>query len=176
MYGQDEWKVKKHGADKRPIWRKLHLATDEATNDIHTVELTTKVVSDREMVKTLLAAIEQSIAKLGGDGAYDQVKVYDQWPRDHMQLLIPPRVNAVIWTHETIIMIQAVGLAEWKRQSGYHRRSKAEMVMFRWKMSFGERLSTRLLKNQQTEIQVKANWLNRFTKLGMPKAVKQQLT
>lgn len=187
VYGEGEWKVKKHGADKRRTWRKLHLATDEATNDIHAVELTTNAVSDGEIVKTLLAAIEQPIAKLGGDGAYDQVKVYEELARRHIQPLIPPRANAVIWTdaagnalihprNEALTKIEAVGLAEWKRQSGYHRRSKAETVMFRWKTSFGERLATRLLANQQTETQVKASCLNRFTKLGMPKAVKQKPT
>lgn len=31
VYGEGEWKVKKHGADKRRTWRKLHLAVDEAT-------------------------------------------------------------------------------------------------------------------------------------------------
>lgn len=187
VYGEGEWKVKKHGADKRRTWRKLHLATDEATNDIYAVELTTNAVSDGEMVKPLLAAIEWPIAKVGGDGAYDQVKVYDHLARRHIQPLIPPRANAVIWTdeagntlihprNETLMKIEAVGLAEWKRQSGYHRRSKAETVMFRWKTSFGERLTTRLLANQQTETQVKTRCLNRFTTLGMPKAVKRPPT
>lgn len=168
---------------RRPGWRKLHLATDEATNDIHAVELTTNAVSDAEMVKPLLADIEQFIAKVGGDGAYDQIKVYDELRSRHIQPLIPPRSNAVIWTdesgndlihprNEALTAIETIGLSAWKQQCGYHRRSKAETAMFRWKMSFGERLSARLLANQQTEAQVKASCLNRFTKLGMPKAVK----
>jgi len=45
--------------------------------------------------------------------------------------------------------------------------------MFRWKTTFGERLSSRLLANQQAEARVKANCLNRFTRLGMPNAVKR---
>ncbi|QJW89236.1 IS5 family transposase [Spirosoma taeanense] len=184
VYGEGEWKVKKHGADKRRTWRKLHLATDEATNTIHAVDLTTNAVSDAEMVKPLLTDVEQLIAKVGGDGAYDQVKVYDELASRHIQPLIPPRANAVIWTDEAGIVlmhsrnellttIKAIGLSAWKRQCGYHRRSKAETAMFRWKTSFGERLSTRLLANQQTEAQIKASCLNRFVKLGMPKAVKQ---
>lgn len=96
VYGEGERKVKKHGAHKRRTWRKLHLATDETTNDIHAVELTTNSVSDGEMIKTLLAAIEQPTAKLGGDGAYDQVKVYVELASLHIQPLIPPRTNAVL--------------------------------------------------------------------------------
>jgi hypothetical protein len=181
------WKVKKHGADKRRTWRKLHLAIDEATNDIHAVELTTNAVSDADMVKPLLGDIEQSVAKVGGDGAYDQIKVYEQLETLLIQPLIPPRVNAVIWIdqagndlvhprNEAIRQIEAVGLTAWKRQCGYHRRSKAETAMFRWKTCFGERLATRLLTHQQTEAQVKAACLNRFTKLGMPRTVKSQPT
>ena len=187
VYGEGEWKVKKHGADKRRTWRKLHLAIDEATNDIHAVELTTNAVSDAEMLKPLLDDIEQSVAKVGADGAYDQLKVYQELETRQIQPLIPPRVNAVIWTdeagndlvhprNEAISQIEAIGLTAWKRQCGYHRRSKAETAMFRWKTSFGERLATRLLTNQQTEAQVKAGCLNRFSKLGMPKTVKRQPT
>ncbi|MVM37053.1 transposase [Spirosoma sp. HMF3257] len=117
------WKVNKHGADKRRTWRKLHLATDEATTDIHAVETTTNAKSDGEMVKTLLAAIKQRTAKLGGDGAYDQVKVYNELASRHIQPLFPPRANAVIWTgeagndlirprNEALMKSEAVGLAE----------------------------------------------------------------
>jgi hypothetical protein len=138
-------------------------------------------------VKPLVAEITYPIAKLSADGAYDQVKVYDELVLRHIAPLILPRSNAVIWTdegcnellhsrNETLTNIGAVSLAEWKRQGGYHRRSKTETAMFRWKMIFGERLSTHSLANQQTEDQVKATCLNRFTKLGMHKAVKRETT
>ena len=184
VYGEGEWKVKKHGADKRRTWRKLHLAIDEATNELHAVELTTNAVSDADMVKPLVADIAYPIARLGGDGAYDQVKVYDELETREIEAVIPPRSNAVIWTDEAgndlvharnkaLTQIESLGLAEWKRHIGYHRRSKAETGMFRWKTTFGERLSTRSLANQQAEARVKASCLNRLTKLGMPRAVKR---
>lgn len=187
VYGEGEWKVRKHGADKRRTWRKLHLAADESTNEIHAVELTTHSVSDAEMVKPLVWAVEWPIGKLSGDGAYDQVKVYDELARHGIQPIIPPRSNAVIWTdqagvelvhprNEALTQIEVVGLAQWKRQIDYHRRSKAETAMYRWKAAFGDRLSARLLVNQQNEAQIKANCLNRFTRLGRPKAVKWEPT
>lgn len=41
VYGEDEWKVKKHGTDvKRRVWRKLHLAVDTDTHEIIAAELT----------------------------------------------------------------------------------------------------------------------------------------
>lgn len=184
VYGEGEWKVKKHGADKRRTWRKLHLVADEATNEIHAVELTTNAVSDGDMVKPLMAGIAYPVSKLSGDGAYDQVKVYDALAMRHIQPLIPPRVNAVMWTdeagnalvharNESLRQIGGQGMAEWKRQSGYHRRSKAETAMFRWKAIFGDRLSSRVLAKQEREAELKASCLNRFTKLGMPKGVKK---
>ncbi|AEI49270.1 IS5 family transposase [Runella slithyformis] len=184
VYGEGEWKVRKHGADQRRTWRKLHLVADEATNTIHAVELTTHSISDAEMIKPLLADIEWPIAKLRADGAYDQVKVFDELEKHWIQPVIPPRSNAVIWTsengndlihprNEAVRQIRLVGIAAWKQQIGYHRRSKAETAMFRWKMIFGERLSARLVTNQQTEAQIKATCLNRFTRLGMPKTVKR---
>jgi hypothetical protein len=187
VYGEGEWKVKKHGADKRRTWRKLHLAVDEATNELHAVELTTNATSDADMVKPMVAGITFPIARLSGDGAYDQVKVYDALEMSRIEPVIPPRSNAVIWTdkagdklmharNEALTKIDSVGLAEWKRQIGYHRRSKAETAMFRWKTTFGERLSTRVLANQQGEARIKAACLNRFTNLGMPKAIKRQPT
>ena len=187
VYGEGEWKVKKHGADKRRTWRKLHLAIDEATNEIHAVELTTNAISDADMAGPLVAGIKHPIARLSGDGAYDQVKVYDALEMRKIEPVIPPRSNAVIWTdevgndliharNEALTKICCVGLAEWKRQIGYHRRSMAETGMFRWKTTFGERLSSRLLANQQAEARLKANCLNQFTRLGMPKAVKQVTT
>lgn len=182
VFGEGEWKVRQHGSQQRRTWRKLHLAVDEATNAIHAVALTTNAVSDAQMVKPLLAVIERPVAKLSGDGAYDQLKVYDALAAGSIQPLIPPRVNAVIWTdkagvalvhprNEALEQIDAVGLGVWKQQSGYHRRSLAETAMFRWKTLFGDRLSTHLLVHQQTEARIKASCLNRFTQLGMPKTV-----
>lgn len=187
VFGEGEWKVRKHGPEKRRTWRKLHLAVDESTNDIYAVELTTNAVSDAEMVKPLLAAIKQPIAKLGGDGAYDQIKVYDVLAEGKIQPLIPPRVNAVTWIdkagndlihprNEALKQIGRLGLVSWKKQIGYHRRSLAETAMFRWKTTFGDRLSARLLSHQQIEACIKASCLNRFAQLGLPKVASSDST
>ena len=123
------WKVRKHGAGKRRTWRKLHLAVDEATNNIHAVELTTNAVSDAQMLKPLLTTIKQPIAKLAGDVAYDQVKVYNLLAQREIQPLIPPRINAAVWTdkernalihprNEALTQIDKVGLVDWKKTDG----------------------------------------------------------
>lgn len=108
------------------------------------MELTTNTVTDATLLKPLLAGVSQPISKVGANGAYDQGKVYDVLAGRQIMPLIPPPVNAVIWTdkageallhprNEVLDAINAVGLAAWKQQSGYHRHSKAETGMFRWK-------------------------------------------
>ncbi|MGL5304081.1 MAG: transposase, partial [Aeromonas sp.] len=32
VFGEGEWKVRKHGAEKRRVWRKLHLAVEPVTH------------------------------------------------------------------------------------------------------------------------------------------------
>ena len=34
VFGEGEWKVKKHGQEKRRVWRKLHLAVDAGTHEV----------------------------------------------------------------------------------------------------------------------------------------------
>ncbi|CAM3800010.1 hypothetical protein SESI111939_01505 [Serratia silvae] len=34
VFGEGEWKVKKHGQEKRGVWRKLHLAVDADTHEV----------------------------------------------------------------------------------------------------------------------------------------------
>ena len=181
------WKVRQHGASQRRTWRKLHLAFEEATNEILATQLTTNAVDDASMLKPLLEVVTQPVAMLGADGAYDRVKVYDELALRQIRPLIPPRVNARIWPdeagvelaharNEAIRAIEAVGLAGWKQAVGYHRRRKAETGIYRWKTIFGGQLQSRLLANQQMEVQLKAACTNRFNRLGLPKAVKRDST
>lgn len=96
---------------------------NEATNKLYAVELTNNATSDCDMVKPLVANITYLIAQLSNDGAYDQVKVYDELKRRQIESVIPPRSNAVIWTNEAgnnliharneaLKKIDCVGLAE----------------------------------------------------------------
>ncbi|VGH13010.1 insertion element protein [Klebsiella pneumoniae] len=39
VFGEGEWKVKKHGQERRRIWRKLHLAVDSKTHEIICAEM-----------------------------------------------------------------------------------------------------------------------------------------
>ena len=55
--GEGEWKRKKHGAEYRRQWRKVHLAIDAKTLEIRAIEVTDNSVGDAPMLPELLAQI-----------------------------------------------------------------------------------------------------------------------
>jgi hypothetical protein len=56
------------------------------------------------------------------------------------------------------------------RESGYRRRSSAEVAVFRLKMVFGERASARSFAGQAAQLLTRCAALNRMTHEGMPTA------
>jgi hypothetical protein len=60
----------------------------------------------------------------------------------------------------------------WKQEIQYHRRSRVETFMFRYKMILGDRLTARRQWTQATEVSIKMDVLNRMTELGMRKSYK----
>jgi hypothetical protein len=181
IYGEGEWKVRKHGYSKRRTWRKLHLGADPENGEIQAVLLTENSVSDDAAVKGLLEQIGQTLLACAADGAYDKRKVYDALNKHSpdVRILIPPRKNARIWQHgnlkaerlkrdENLRYIRKHGRQQWKDDSGYHMRSLSETAMFRLKTIFGGELSARLLETQTTQALIRCLALNKMTHLGMP--------
>jgi hypothetical protein len=180
IYGEGEWKVRQHGPSKRRTWRKLHLSVDEASHQIQAVVLTEAGVDDAEAGKQLIEETPGSIEQVSGDGAYDKRKFYETCEaREVVTISVPPRRDARIWQHgncsapplprdDNLRCIRQVGRKRWKEESGYHRRSLAETAVFRFKVIFGNSLSSRTLPRQVTEARIKCAALNRMAQLGMP--------
>ena len=179
VYGEGEWKVRQYGYSKRRTWRKLHLGVDESTGDIIAAVVTTNDISDSEVFPDLLAQIEGKITQASADGAYDDFKNHDLLEKRGAKITIPPRENAKIRRHgnsslpalardENLRAIRKMGRKQWKKESGYHRRSLAETAMFRVKTIFGRNLSAREFENQAVEAFIRCAALNRMTALGMP--------
>ena len=188
LYGEGEWKMRKHGKSKRRVWRKIHLSVDSESGEIQAGALSEAGVSDAKVLTTMLEEIDQQIENFSGDGAYDKRSVYDDI-RKHSpdcRIHIPPRKNAHIWQHgnckapphprdENLRYIRRHGRPTWKRDSNYHQRSLAETAMFRMKTIFDDHLSTRLLSTQRTQTLIRCRALNIMTHLGMPKSYKVTL-
>ena len=183
IYGEGEWKVRKHGYSKHRTWRKLHVGANPDNGEIQVAVLTGNSTSDAAVVKEMLAQIEQTLLSCAADGAYDKRKVYEALNAHspQVEILIPPRKNAHIWQHgnskeerlkrdENLRYIRKHGRQQWKEESGYHIRSLAETIMFRLKTIFGDKLSARLLETQTTQALIRCLALNRMTHLGMPES------
>jgi hypothetical protein len=179
VFGEGEWKTRQHGISKRRTWRKLHLGLDESTGEVVAMELTTNDVSDGEVFPELLDQVEEDIACVSADGAYDKKNCYDTIDQRSAQANIPPRKDAVLIQHgncnalpltrdENIRGIRKLGRKGWKKSVGYHRRSLSETAMFRVKQLFGSGLSARLFENQVTEAIIRCKAMNKMTQLGMP--------
>jgi len=181
VYGEGEWKVRQHGWSKRRTWRKLHLGVDEATGEIVAAVASEAGVTDDDVVTYLVDPVDRPIAQVSADGAYDKRKCYEALEKTGAKVTIPPRRDAKIWQHgnskgepwqrdENLRAIRRIGRKQWKKESGYHRRSLAETAIFRLKTIFGATLRSRNFAQQATELFLRANALNRMTQLGMPES------
>ncbi|HDY8021450.1 TPA: IS5 family transposase [Vibrio vulnificus] len=176
VYGEGEWKVKKHGTDgKRRVWRKLHLAVDTNTHEIIAAELSLSNVTDAEVLPNLLKQTRRKIVEISGDGAYDTKACYEAIRIKRAVALIPPRDGAAFWErgHPRNLCVACQKLygsnKHWKQRYGYHKRSLSETAMYRVKQLLGGKLSLRDYNAQVGETYAMIKALNKLTGLGMPK-------
>ncbi|HBT76141.1 MAG TPA: IS5/IS1182 family transposase, partial [Planctomycetaceae bacterium] len=141
-----------------------------------------------QVVKILLNETENEIGRFFGDGAYDPWEVRDELDvfietGRNIEQVIPPREDAVLQNRKdgtrkerdkAIREIAERGRKEWKKRTGYHRRSLSETAMFRMKSLFGGNLKNRNMENQKTEVRLRCKLLNKLTTLGMPKSVPRE--
>lgn len=100
VFGEGEWKVKKHGQERRRIWRKLHLAVDSKTHEIICADLSLNNVTDSEAFPGLIRQTHRKIRSAAADGAYDTRLCHDELRRKKISALIPPRKGAGYWPGE----------------------------------------------------------------------------
>jgi len=182
VFGEGEWKMRKHGKSKRRTWRKLHLAVNPDTHEIEAETLTENSCDDASQVDALLDQVVGKINGFYGDGAYDKWKVYETLGHRRIKAIVPPQRNAKIKRHGNSsgrplsrdVAIRAIrhgGRRRWKESVGYHRRSLSETAMYRMKCCFGDHLKNREIQNQRTETRLRSKILNQFTRLGLPEFV-----
>ena len=185
VYGEGEWKVRQHGWTKRRTWRKLHVGVNEATGEVVAQTLTSHRIDDAAQVVDLLDQVDEAVGAVGGDGAYDKQKVFDALATPPsgpaIQPIIALRKDAKIQQHgnskapplardESLRAIRQKGRKGWKQESGYHRRSLAETLIYRYKHLIGGQLKARSEANQQVESRLGCVILNRMIHLGKPQS------
>ena len=177
IYGEGEWKVRQHGAGKRRTWIRVHLAVDGDEKDVRAVVVTPEETRDCEAFAELIEQVDDSVAKIYADGAYDTRECYEVADKKEAELIVPPRKNAVLWENGhprniAIILIALIGMTMWKVITGYHKRSIAENAMYRLKQLFGTSLASRKFLTQEAEVHARIAAMNTMTYLGMPISVR----
>lgn len=92
-------KSKKHGADYRRQWRKVHLSVDAQTLEIRAIEVTDSANGNAPMLSQLLAQIPEDELRcsVSADGAYDTKVSHEAIAHRHATAIIPTRRNAKPW-------------------------------------------------------------------------------
>jgi len=146
FFGEGEWKVKKHGKERRRIWWKLHLAVDGKTHEVICADQSLNNVTDAEAFPGLIRQTHRKIRSAAADGAYDTRLCHDELRRKK----ISARKGAGYWPGEYADRNRAVAHqrlsgsnARWKWTAEYNRRSIAETAMYRVKQLFGGSLTLR---------------------------------
>jgi len=181
LSGPGEWLVEKHGTQRRRAWRKLHLGVDAKTGTIVASTLTSKEVDDAAELGPLLDQIDDPLAAVIADGAYDQDRVYDGVAEHSAEavVVVPPRSTAVLSasaeTNPTqrdrhIQVIAEQGRMAWQKTSGYNARAGVEGTMSRYKRIIGDILRSHSRPAQETETRIAVSILNRM--LDRPESVR----
>jgi len=173
VFGEGEWKVKKHGAEKRRTWRKLHLAVDMDTHETMRAEVSLVNVGDSKVLPTLLNPLRRKVAAISADGAYDTKNCYETLKNKGCTPLIPPRKNAALWEdghprNKAVMALRDGTISEWKTESGYHYRSISGTAMSRYKGLTSGELSLRCYNAQVGEIMANVKAIHKVIGLGMP--------
>jgi hypothetical protein len=168
VYGEGEWKVRKHGASKHRTWRKLHIGIDVQTQEIVSVVLSGNDASDGEVGREIVKG--KKIRRFLGDGGYDDLGLREALGAEVEQIIPPPK-NAIIrkgthkkplpaFLHQRNAAVEAIEKQkEWKIEKVYHKRSLNEVAMFRYKTTFTDRMRGRKIENQTKEVEVKCRIL-----------------
>jgi hypothetical protein len=170
---------------KRRVWRKLHLAVNADTGEVLASDLTNRRTADCTRVPCLLSQIDDRVASVTADGAYDAGAVYEAAQRKgnghRVRVLIPPIQGAQPsssrspgqWErNRNIRSVRKLGRKEWCTSSGYSRRSLVENAVFRYKSILGQRMRSRTFSSQRVEVSLACKILNTMTSLGMPDSFK----
>ncbi len=166
---------------KNRAWRKLHLALDADTGEIVASDLTSRRTHDCTRVPAMLGQIDNRVASVSADGAYDTEGTYEaahaQGKGRALRVLILPGRDAQLSPRPTAALkernrnirsIRRLGRREWHKRSGFSKRSMVENAIYRYKTIIGRCMRSRTLPGQRVEMRIACKILNTMTSLGMP--------
>lgn len=189
VIGGTEWGYIKHKKQRKQLWRKLHIALDSDSLDIHAAVMSESQRADGNYLEPLIEQVNDPIACVIGDGAYDKKPCYRVAYELQFEPVFPPQYNAVVQRNkikidpaltkrDELISYLTGGksyknrMTRWKNKTNYHRRSLAETTMSRLKFLFGDKMKSKKISNQETDLRIRCAIINRINRLGMPDTCK----
>jgi len=173
VYGEGEWKRKKHGIGGKRTWRKLHLAINAENQEIVFSKITREYKPDTTYIPEIIQG-RKGMKRFLIDGVGDKSWLYKMFSEKNICLVTPPQRNAKLrkesWLAErnkAILAIKtlgndAVARTIWSKFSGYNKRVTVESAIAHWKRLFGPALQSRNQQNQDLEIALKSSILNKM--------------
>ncbi len=177
IVGEGEWAAVKHGGRGQRGWKKLHLAVDRA-GVIVAQALTEPTVDDATTGIDLIGEVDDEIARVTADAAYDTVAFYEAAGARGATVVVPPAKTANVSRRRprsrardrTIKNVKTLGRRRWKKEVGYHGQARVENAFFRYKSMIGDRLHARSRGGRVAEIVIAGKVLNQMTELGRPES------
>lgn len=192
VYSSSGWHQRKHGKGgrhrKREQWKKIHVTFDTQNKQILSFAITDSNTNDCEVAGQLIADIDEPLARVLADGAYDTHEFHRQIAEREADPLIPPdkkckaqgelkkpgerkphldKRDAIIGKIREYPTFEE-GLKEWKKASGYHQRSLVEVLFSRYKRAFGFSFQHWKDSARLNEVIVKINMLNKYAEIARP--------
>ena len=175
--GEGESAAVKHSGRGHRGWKKLHLAVDRA-GVLVAHALTEPTVDDATIGIDLIETVDDEIARVTTDAAYDTVAVYEAAGMRDATVVVPPSKTAKGSRRRprsrardrTITDVKTLGRRRWKKEAGYHFQARVENAFFRYKSIIGGRLRARSRGGRVAESVVACNVLNQMTELGRPES------
>ncbi|ARM32344.1 IS5-like element ISLlo3 family transposase [Legionella longbeachae] len=176
-FERGEWHQEKYELSSKASWCKLHVGVNQ-NHYFEACELTDRFTHDDQLVKLLLAQINEPIDHFSGDGAYDEAPIYDALfaHLPNVDVLIPPRSNAVLsdnsaaMRNRNIQEINDHGRMQWQKQREYGRRNYSELGVQRYQKILGDSLHVREITSQKQEAIIGCGVINKMTSLGIPES------
>ena len=159
VFGEGEWKVRKHGKERRRIWRKLQIPPVHSnTHEVVCADLSLNNVTDSEAFPGL---IRQTHRKIRGQPRQTGLTTpgsvtMNCAAKKSARLFLPEKEQ--VTCREYADRNRAVANqrlsgsnARWKCTTEYNRRSIAETAMYRMKQLLGDSLTLRDYDGQVAE-------------------------
>ena len=175
LVGEGEWAAVQHGGRGHRGWKTLHRAVDRA-GVIVAHALTEPTVDDATMGIDLSETVDDAIARVTADAAYETVAFYEAAGMRDATVVGPPSKTARVSRRRprarardrTITDVRTLGRRRWKKEAGYQLQARVEHACFRCTSILGDRRRARSRGGRVAESVVACHVLNQMTELGRP--------